>query len=302
MISPGARLITSERDGPGAPSLEKATLWRMRTGSTRPWRGLRSTSNCCVVTSPGPPGHHGQHGAAVAGDNVVDLEPADAELGEIVVEPAREGRVHVDDRAVGLGGEEPGGRVVEIIDRVLKVLEEGLVPVVFARLVRDRPRHHPVLGRALERADANAVPGDLALAARRRRETQLLACARAGLGRLGQPVDRLRDVGGAGEQALDRTQVAGGARARERAVGLVGVDDPRFAVGDQNSVRTGVGDRLGGVEARRPGRELQQAEGEQKQAESAADGEDDDHPGEQRRADGARREPQGQQSAGEAAR
>ena len=110
-----------------------------------------------------------------AGDDVVDLEPADAELGEIVVEPSGKGGVHVGDRAVGLGGEEPGGRVVEIIDRVLKVLEEGLVPVVLARLVRHRPRHHPVLGRALERANANAVPGDLALAARRRRETQLLA-------------------------------------------------------------------------------------------------------------------------------
>ena len=122
----------------------------------------------------------------------------------------------------------------------------------------------------------------------------------AGFGRLRQAIDRFRDVGGAGEQALDRTQIAGGARARERAVGVVGVDDSRFAVGDQDSVRIGVGDRLGGVEARRPGRELQQAKGEQEQAESAADGEDDDHPGQQRRADGARRKPQGQKSAGEA--
>ena len=34
--SPGARLMTSERDGPGPPSLEKATLCRMRAGRTRP--------------------------------------------------------------------------------------------------------------------------------------------------------------------------------------------------------------------------------------------------------------------------
>ena len=83
-----------------------------------------------------------EHRPAVSGDDVVDLEPADAELGEIVVEPAGEGRVHVGDRAVGLGGEEAGRRVVEIVDRVLKVLEEGLVPVVVARLVGHRPRHH----------------------------------------------------------------------------------------------------------------------------------------------------------------
>ena len=153
----------------------------MRTGSTRPWRGLRSTSNCCGSHFARTAGHHGEHGAAVAGDDVIDLEPADAELCEIVVEPPGEGGVHMRDRAVGLGGEEPGGRVVEIVDRVLKVLEEGLVPVVVARLVRDRPRHHPVLGRAFERADANAIPGDLAFAARRRRETQLLARPRSGL-------------------------------------------------------------------------------------------------------------------------
>ena len=55
LISPGARLMTSEREGPGAPSLENATLWRIRAGSTLPRRGFRSTSNCCVVTSPGRP-------------------------------------------------------------------------------------------------------------------------------------------------------------------------------------------------------------------------------------------------------
>src|SRR5215831_5742479 len=38
LMSPGARLITRERDGPGAPSLENATLCRMRAGSSRPCR------------------------------------------------------------------------------------------------------------------------------------------------------------------------------------------------------------------------------------------------------------------------
>ena len=71
--------------------------------------------------------HHGQHRAAVSGQDVVDLEPAYAELGQIVIEPARQSRVHVRDRAVGFGREEAGRRMVEIVDGVLKVLEECLV-------------------------------------------------------------------------------------------------------------------------------------------------------------------------------
>ena len=106
LTSPGARLITSEREGPGAPSLEKATLCRMRAGTTRPWRGLRSTSNCCGRHFARPARHGGEHRASVAGDDVADLELAEPELGEVVVQPFRERRVHVDDRAVRLGREE----------------------------------------------------------------------------------------------------------------------------------------------------------------------------------------------------
>ena len=51
----------------------------------------------------GRPGYDGEHRAAVSRDDVVDLEPASAELGEIIIEPARQGGVHMRDRAVGLG-------------------------------------------------------------------------------------------------------------------------------------------------------------------------------------------------------
>ena len=165
LMSPGARLITSERDGPGAPSPEKATLWRMRAGKQPALARLEVDVELLRRHFARAAGHHGEHRAAVSGDDVVDLEPADAELGEIVVEPAGEGGVHMRDRAVGLGGKKACGRVVEIVDRVLEILEEGFVPVVVAGLVRNRPHHQPVPGDALERANANAVPGDLALAA-----------------------------------------------------------------------------------------------------------------------------------------
>ena len=117
----------------------------------------------------GRAGYDGQHRAAISGDDVVDLEPASAELGEIIIEPARQGRVHMRDRAVGLGGERACRRVVEIVDRVLKILEKGFMPVVVARLIRDCPHHQAVSRHALERTDANAVPGDLALTAWRGR-------------------------------------------------------------------------------------------------------------------------------------
>ena len=174
------------------------------------------------------------------------------------------------------------------------------MPVVVARLVGDRPDHQAVSRDALERANANAVPGDLALAARRRREAQFFARASAGFRRLRQAINGFRDVRRAGEQAFDWTQVARRGRARKRAVGLVGVDDTQLAVRDEDAVRTGIGDRLGRVEARRPGRQLQHAERVQEQAEGAADGEDDDHPGHQRHADGARRKPHGEKRASEA--
>jgi hypothetical protein len=103
--------------------------------------------------------------------------------------------------------------VVKIVDRVLKVLEEGLVPVMVAGLIRDGPHHQAVSSDALERTNANAVPGDLALAARRRREAKLLARAPTGFCRLRQAINGLRDVRRAGEQAFDRTQVARPGRA-----------------------------------------------------------------------------------------
>ena len=84
---------------------------------------------------PRPTGHGGEHGAAAPGDDVVDFELTEAELREVVVEPPSQRCVHIDNRAVGLGGEEPGGGVVEKVNRVLKVLEESLVAFMFARLI-----------------------------------------------------------------------------------------------------------------------------------------------------------------------
>ena len=48
--------------------------------------------------------------------------------------------------------------------------------------------------------------------------------------------------------------------ARKRQIGFVGVDDARFAVGDDETVGIAVGDRFGGVVAARLAGKLQHAE------------------------------------------
>ena len=81
---------------------------------------------------------------------------------------------------------------------------------------------------------------------------------------------------------------------------FVGVANARLGVGDQEPVRAGIGDGLGGVEARRPGRELQQTERHQQQTESAEKGQNDQHPGNDQRTDWLRRQPKREDRAGEA--
>ena len=208
----------------------------------------------------------------------------------------------MDDRAVGLDRKEPGGGVVEVVDRVLKVLEKRLVAIMFARLVRDRPDRRAFAGDPLERTHADVVPGDGPVAVERRREAQVLARALAGLGRLREPVNGFRDVRRAGEQTFDRLQFARGARARQSAIGLVGIENARLSVGDHQTVRTGVGDCPGRVESRRPRRELQEAESEEQQSEGAAKGQRDDHPGYDRHARRARGQPESKDRSGESER
>ena len=55
------------------------------------------------------------------------------EAGEVDAEPLGERRVEIDDAAVRLGREEAGRRVVEIVDRVLQLLEDGLLLRPLAR-------------------------------------------------------------------------------------------------------------------------------------------------------------------------
>src|SRR5690606_30192622 len=81
------------------------------------------------------------------------------EAGEIDAEPFRQRRVDIGDPVGGIGGEEAGRRMVEMVDRLLEIEEEALLFGALAGDVGDFPCRErlPVAGN-LEGARAQAVP------------------------------------------------------------------------------------------------------------------------------------------------
>ena len=163
LISPGAAIDHERTRGTWRPVTGKGDLVQDARREQAALAGLEVDVELLRRHFARRAGHHREHRAAVSGDDVVDLKSASAELGEIIVQPAGQGGVHMRDRAIGLGRKKAGRRVIEIVDRVLKILEEGFMPGVVASLIRDRPHHQAVPGDTLEWANANAVPGDFAL-------------------------------------------------------------------------------------------------------------------------------------------
>ena len=81
----------------------------------------------------------GEQRDAVALDDVGELERAGVEARQVDAQPFGERRVHVDDAPVGLGREEAGRRVVEIVDGVLQLLEHRLLAGALGADVGQRP-------------------------------------------------------------------------------------------------------------------------------------------------------------------
>ncbi|MGC4077406.1 MAG: hypothetical protein QM702_10310 [Rubrivivax sp.] len=214
-----------------------------------------------------------QQAGAVATHDVVELERARLELGEVVAEPVGEGRVDVLHPAPRIGGEEAGRRVVEIVDGALQ-LEEGVVlPFAVAGDVLDGPQHQRLVGVADDRqgADADAVPERLGRAAGRAAEpaddADVLAGGTTVARGAGQPVDRLGRLGLAGKQPGHRNRHAVGDAAGELAIVGVDVADLALAVGDQRAERQAVDHGaaqglpvLAGGEVKQPRRDGEQAE------------------------------------------
>ena len=125
------------------------------------------------------------------------------------------------------------------------------MPVVVARLIATVHTIRPRLATALERTNANAVPGDLALAARRRRETKLLAAVRCPRARPA-PADRPPPTRSARRRTGGRPDCrSAGVRApRKRQVGVVGVDRGWFSPSVTSSPSAPlVGEKLGQIVA-----------------------------------------------------
>ncbi len=227
----------------------------------------------------GSAGDDAQQRRAVGGDDIGKLELSSRELRDIIIEPIGEGGVHMRDRAVGFGGEKARRRVIEIVDGVLQILKEALVSLAFARDVGDRPQRHPRLGDALERAHADAVPGRRAVAGQGRGHAQFFDRPIARVRGLREPVDRLGHLRRAGEQPFDKLEVRRARGARQDAIGLVGVNDARIGVGDDQPVVVGIGDGLGRVETAGAARELQLPERVEQDREHAEHRQGGDGPG-----------------------
>ena len=182
-----------------------------------------------------------QQRRAVAGHDVGQLEAARADFGEVVIEPVRQRGVDIDDVARGADREEAAGRVVEIFDRVLQLLEHVLLPLAVAGDVGDRPHRVFRLALALaERPDPHPQPA--AMRAIGAGDADLFLLPLAFARRLEQAKHRLGDIGIADEDALDRAHVLGGAGPGEREIGGVAVDHVAPRIGDRQPVIGMVGD------------------------------------------------------------
>ena len=176
-----------------------------------------------------------QERRAVAGDDVGQLQPAGADLGEVIVEPVGQRRVDIDDVARRVDREEPARRVVEIFDGVLQLPKHILLPLAVAGDVGDRP--HRVFGLApalAERPDPHPQPAAVRAVLAGDADLFLLPLALAR--RLEQAKHGFRDIGIADEHPLHRADILRARRPRQRQIGCVGVDHVTAGIGHRQSV------------------------------------------------------------------
>ncbi len=245
----------------------------------------------------------GKERDVVAADDVAEGQRARFEAGDVDAEPFGEGSVEVDDAAVRLGGEEAGRRVIEIVDGVLQLLEDGLLLLPLVGDVGDRPGDMAAAARRRrQRAGADPVPARPAGTARQRpREPDLLLDRPPVAHPLSGAIDRLGCLGVAGKHAVDRLDVVFAGGAGQVGIGAIGIKDAAGRVGDQHAFAEPVEEGPGDVEARAASAEMDDADREAEQARDAddrKDGEEAEHQG-LRRLAADEGEPDG--DAGEAA-
>jgi hypothetical protein len=192
--------------------------------------------------------------------------------------------------------------MVEIVDGVLELLEDVLLPLALMGDVGDGPQGRLPAAGARHRPDAHPVPAEFLRPAERRREADLLRSGAVLPGRLREPVDRLGHLRSAHEQALDGPHLAP-VRPGESKIGLVGVDDPPVVLDHHQPLARGVGHELGDVVAGGLAGELDDPDGDGEEEEHPGHGEERQQPQDQRLGLVAAQEPQAEdrphQNAGE---
>ena len=173
----------------------------------------------------------GQQRRAVAGDDVGQLQPARADLRQIVVEPVRQRGVDVGNVAGRIGREEAARRVVEIFDRVLQFLEHVFLPLAVAGDVGDRPDRvfRPVLGRrpAAARACAASAHGRRPAPA-----TRTSSCCRLPSREAFSRRNTTSETSGLPMKTRSTGRASSTrSRAGQRQIGRVGVDDVAARIG-----------------------------------------------------------------------
>ena len=84
-------------------------------------------------------GEMGGERGGIARDHIGELEAARADLREIVIEPGSERGVHIRDGARAIDRHEARRRMIEIVDRLLQLLEDVLLALAITRDVGNGP-------------------------------------------------------------------------------------------------------------------------------------------------------------------
>src|SRR5262249_654083 len=129
--------------------------------------------------------------------------------------------------ALGIDREKAGRRVIEVVNRVLQLLEHTLLALAVAGHVSNGPHGSPPgpTGPPRRPERAHPQPKPSRRLAVRSDDTYLLLVPCAVTARLEETIDRLRDIRIADEHALDRANILSSRRARKRPVGRIGVKD-----------------------------------------------------------------------------
>src|SRR5690606_17731108 len=89
---------------------------------------------------------------------------AAGDLGKVMPEPAGERGVEIENAPLGIGREEAGRSVVQIVDGALQLAEDTLLARALAADIGDAPQRAAGVG-ARERRDAHTVPAPAVLSA-----------------------------------------------------------------------------------------------------------------------------------------